>query len=343
MNAKIKSLVCLGLNTASWMYLIMLFSWLGMYIFTGDRFTIVALINYLAVYLFFPLLIVVLVAFACRNLKLGFGFLLGMLAFLWLWGAQFTPRTLGKLSDEPSLTVMTYNVLVWHEFTEPIMETIREENPDVLLLQELNLNLARKLKKDLGDMYPHQILEPVNDPSGIGVLSKYPIQDSGERLPSRWVGGPQVLDLDWNGQTITLVNFHMFPTSGIMPFDQVEKSLRLREQEAHLLKDLALRSDSVIMAGDANASPFSVAYQIITSQLQDAFREAGFGLGHTFPGSKIPESDRPHIGNWYVPPWLARIDYVFHSDDWVAISARTARIDGVSDHRGVIVELTRVD
>jgi vancomycin resistance protein VanJ len=343
MNSKTKSLVCLGLNAASWIYLILLFGWLGMYFFTGDRFTIIALINYLAVYLFFPLLLVVFAALACRKLRLGFGFLLGMLAFLWLWGAQFTPRILGTLSDEPTLTVMTYNVLAWHEFTEPILKTIRAENPDILLLQELNWNLARTLETDLGNLYPYQILEPMNAPNGIGVISKYPIQDSGKNLPSHWMGGPQVLDLDWNGQTITLVNFHMFPTSSIMPFDQVERSLRLREQEARLLDDLARRSDSVIMAGDANSSPLSSAYQIITSELHDAFREAGFGLGHTFPGSKIPESDRPHIGDWYVPPWLVRIDYVFHSNDWVTISARTARIDEVSDHRGVIVELTRAD
>jgi endonuclease/exonuclease/phosphatase (EEP) superfamily protein YafD len=34
-----------------------------------------------------------------------------------------------------------------------------------------------------------------------------------------------------------------------------------------------------------------------------------------------------------------RIDYVFHSDEWVTISARMAQIDGVSDHRGAIAVL----
>jgi endonuclease/exonuclease/phosphatase (EEP) superfamily protein YafD len=108
-----------------------------------------------------------------------------------------------------------------------------------------------------------------------------------------------------------------------------------------LLADLARRSDTVIMAGDANTSSLSDAYQIITSELEDSFRQSGFGLGHTFPGSDIPESDRPQIAGWYVPAWLARIDYVFHSNDWETISSRTARIDGVSDHRGVISVLKR--
>ena len=80
--------------------------------------------------------------------------------------------------------------------------------------------------------------------------------------------------------------------------------------------------------------PISEAYQIFTGELHDARREAGFGLGHTFPGSTVPGSDRPKIGGWYVPRWLARIDYIFFSDDWTAVVARTAQIDGVSDHRG---------
>jgi endonuclease/exonuclease/phosphatase (EEP) superfamily protein YafD len=134
----------------------------------------------------------------------------------------------------------------------------------------------------------------------------------------------------------------MFSTSGVFPHDQAERSFRLREQQARSLVDLARRSYSVIMAGDANTSPSSEAYQTITSELTDAFRQAGFGLGHTFPGSDIPESDRPHIGDWYVPRWLSRIDYIFYSNDWAAISTRTAKIDGVSDHRGVVAELQKM-
>ena len=41
--------------------------------------------------------------------------------------------------------------------------------------------------------------------------------------------------------------------------------------------------------------------------------------------------------------WLMRIDYIFHSEDWITISAHTAHVDGVSDHRGVIVELAKIE
>ena len=339
MSHKTKRIRCRDLAAVAGAYLLILFTWLGLYILTGDRFTVIALINYIAVYLFVPLFLVLIVAITCKSRWLGIGFIVGGLAFLWFWGDLFLPRLNQNSSTGPTLTVMTYNVLAWHNHYDPILETIRAENPDILLLQELNNGLASVLQNDLSNDYPYQVLEPLDNPEGIGVISKFPIRQSEVVLPQLWAGGPQILELAWNGEEIILVNFHMSPTTGILPLDEVEENIRSREREAHLLAGLAGQSDSVIMGGDANTSSLSDAYQIITAELGDSFRAAGFGLGHTFPGSTIPESDRPHIGRLFVPAWMTRIDYVFHSDDWTTLSARTARIDGVSDHRGVIVEI----
>lgn len=341
MNPKLKNSVCSVLVLASWIYLVLLFGWLGVYIITGDRFLLVALVNYLAVYFFYPLVLVLVTAILCQKRIFWIGFLIGGVVFIWFWGAQFVPRINQNRSDNITLSVMTYNVLAWHDHTESILVTIRAENPDILAIQELNFNLAEAIQLNLGEIYPYQVLEPSDDPTGIGVFSKFPIRSTGEKLPQRWIGGPQVLELEWNGDQVTLVNFHMTPTTGVFPAGEQTQRFRMREAEALLLADLARRSDTVIMAGDANTSSLSDAYQIITSELEDSFRQSGFGLGHTFPGSDIPESDRPQIAGWYVPTWMARIDYVFHSHDWETISSRTARIDGVSDHRGVLSVLKR--
>ena len=324
---------------ASGAYLVLLLVWLMAYLLTGDRFTFIALVNYLAVYLFFPLPLVLIVALLCKERNLWIGFSLGLIAFLWLWGGLFVPSLKRPSPTEPSLTVMTYNVLAWHQYNEAVLQTIRAEDPDIVLLQELNRGLARTLETELGEEYPYQVLEPVDNPTGIGVISKYPIHPTGEQLSLKWVGGPQVLKLLWNGETVKLVNFHMYPTTSLGPANVIEASIRLREAEARLLADFAHRSGPSIMGGDANSAPLSKSYRILTSELQDAWHPAGFGLGHTFPGSTIPGSDRPRLGSWYVPPWLVRIDYVFHSADWVTLSARLARFDGVSDHRGVVAVL----
>ncbi len=343
MTSKSKRIRCQDLVAVSGTYLLFLFSWLGIYLLTGDRFTVIALINFIAVYLFFPLILVLVVALICKSRWLGVGFIIGGLAFFWFWGDLFLPKFNQNTTSGPSLTIMTYNVLAWHDHYDAILETIKAENPDILLLQELNNGLASILENELSNDYPFQVLNPVDNPEGIGVISKFPIRQSGKSFPQLWAGGPQVLELDWGGEQIILVNIHMSPTTGILPLDEAEESIRSREREAQMLADLAGQSDSVILGGDANTSFLSGAYQIISSGLTDSFREMGLGFGHTFPGSKIPESDRPHIGRLFVPPWMTRIDYIFHSDDWSTISARTARFDGVSDHRGVIVELGQRD
>ena len=330
---------CRDLTIAAVVYLCFLFGWLGLYLLSGDRFTIIAFLNFIAIYLFVPLVLVLLVAIACKNRWLGISFLVGLLAMILIWGDHYLPAGDLNAGEQPTLKVMTYNVLAWHDFYEPILDTIRYEDPDVLLIQELNTGLAEVLEVDLSEAYPYQVLVPQDNPEGIGVISKFPIQPSGISLPQLWAGGPQILNLDWNGEQILLVNFHLTPTDGIFPIDEEDARIRAREREARLLSGLASQSGAAIMGGDANMPFLSDAYKAMTQYLEDGFRSAGAGLGHTFPGSTLPESDRPRIGSLFLPPWLMRIDYIFHSDEWTAVSAHTAKIDGVSDHRGVVVEL----
>ena len=104
---------------------------------------------------------------------------------------------------------------------------------------------------------------------------------------------------------------------------------------AEFAREAAARA-AVIAVGDANVSSLSDAYKLLREELEDAWIEAGFGLGHTFPGSGIPGSSRPQVAGILVPQWMARIDYVFYSDQMQAIAAHLAPFDGVSDHRGVV-------
>jgi endonuclease/exonuclease/phosphatase (EEP) superfamily protein YafD len=333
------------LNIASYSYLVLLIGWILLHFLTGDRIPYLALANFLSIYLFVPLPLVLLVALFTRSRSLSAGVAIGAAAFLLLWGPQFLPRLKGPQPEGLTLTVMTYNVLAWHSYTEPVIANIRAQYVDVVCFQELNQDLARAISTELKEEFPYQILEPVDNPTGIGVISRFPIRRTGERLPLRWVGGPQVLELDWDGQTVTLVNIHMTPNTRMAASSVIEPPIRMREAQAQELVALARRRSPIIIAGDANSAPLNEATRIITRELRDAWREAGFGLGHTFPGSTIPGSDRPRIGNSnrYVPPWLARIDYVFHSKDWVTVSARLAPFDRVSDHRGVIAILKLKD
>jgi endonuclease/exonuclease/phosphatase (EEP) superfamily protein YafD len=86
---------------------------------------------------------------------------------------------------------------------------------------------------------------------------------------------------------------------------------RTRQEQARKLVEYARGRSPAILGGDANAGPLSEAYHNFTREFRDAWREAGFGLGHTFPSRTIDESNRPKIGRWYIPPRVACIDYIF--------------------------------
>ncbi|HJW91071.1 MAG TPA: endonuclease/exonuclease/phosphatase family protein, partial [Anaerolineales bacterium] len=170
---------CTLIELVSWVYLIILFTWLTANQLTGDRFAILALANFIAAYFFLPLPAVLLLSILCRSRSLFIGFTIGLLAFLGLWGHLFLPRLRQPQASGPTLTVMTYNVLAWHTYTDKIIATVRAENPDIVLFQELNHTLAAALRDEMGVEYPYQVLKPVDDPTGIGVISKHPLRDTG--------------------------------------------------------------------------------------------------------------------------------------------------------------------
>jgi vancomycin resistance protein VanJ len=324
---------------AIWVYFTVLFGWLALYLGTGDRFGYISLVNSLAVYLFFPLPLVFLIALFVRRAEIWTGVILGSAVFLWFWGGLFIPQPRHAQAGGETLSVMTFNVLGKQDHTSQPIAAIRAENADVVFLQELNPNLAQAVQTELAGEFPYQVLAPVPGVAGMGVISKYPLHLSPETLPAPdWVGPPQVLSIEWNGITVNLVNFHMAPV-GFADSPTVSRVDRTREYQAKVVADFARQAGLIIAAGDANATSLSTSYHILTGQLHDSWGEAGFGFGNTFPGSDIPGSSHPHLAGWPVPKWLIRIDYVFHSSEWRTISARNAQFDGVSDHRGVVVVL----
>ncbi len=330
------------LIAAGWVYFTLLLVWAALYLLAGDQMSVLALFNNIAVYLFWPIPAMILLAAWVRRWEITLGCVIGGLLFGALWGDLFLPRLQPREADGDQLVVMTYNVLGRHDQAASLQDTIRQVDPDVVLIQELNPAVADALNRDLKKLYPYQVLQPETGVTGMGVLSKFPLRSTGVALPLEWVGHPQVLAMDWGNQTVTLVNFHMFP-SGLGTQEQVAYVYRAREDQARALAEFARTARTpLVAAGDANITPLADAYQILTGELRDAWREAGFGLGHTFPGSAIPGSSRPRLAGRPVPMWLARIDYIFFSDHWQAASARVAPFDGYSDHRAVVAELVLV-
>lgn len=321
-------------------YIGYLSTWFVLFVFLGDGAGYLGLFNAVALYFFIPLPIALWIAWRSKSSRLLLACFAGVAIFAWLWGPLFLPTTSAN-ADSPSLRVMTFNILGRIGDPDDILSSIKNEDADVLFVQELTPEYAVVLTAGLEGEYPYQILNPIEKAAGMGVFSRYPIEPLDVSIDGRWRGEPQLLRLDWQGEQITLVNFHAISTGTIWP-RWVQTTFDRREESIALLADFARDSSiagPVIVAGDGNLTRLNDTYKVLDAVLNDAWWQAGWGFGHTFPGNIEPDDMFTRISIFLIPHWLVRIDYVFHSDHWQASSAWLADFNGGSDHRGVVTDL----
>lgn len=325
-----------GLIVAAYVYFAGLACWMLLHSLAPDRWPLLFAVTSVAVYLFAPLPLMAGIGLWTRRLDIGLWVLLGTAAWAYLFGGLFVPGRGENVAEAggPTLRVMAYNMLGYNTNTEAVLAALREASADVIALQELNTVNAAAIERELGDVYPYRVLDQREGVTGSGVLSRYPLALLGN-LPGPWLGRAQVVRVDFDGTPVTFIRFHAY--SGIRQIDR-------REAAAQALAEYAAAHPGpLIAAGDLNATSLNAVYGVVTRELHDAWPQAGWGLGHTFPGALSPGSSRPVIFGIPVPKWLIRIDYVFHSDEFRTLTAENGPWDGTSDHRPVLVELVLED
>jgi endonuclease/exonuclease/phosphatase (EEP) superfamily protein YafD len=345
MRLRITPLIPLFLAFNS-LYVVGLAGWATLFFLFGDRWWWMYFLNSFAQYFFVPLPVLVLIALVVRKRIVWAGVAFVLVLGLAFYGDFLVPPLPRGQIDGSTLTVMTYNRLGFNRSTAGVADMVRAAGADVILFQELNPEVAAVLQRDLIAAYPYQELDPRDGVVGLGTISRFPLQPIDAHLEGSWVGSPQLLRLDFAGTPVTVLNFHTIPPAITSPFtpgaqDWMNGIIRERERQSRVIGDLAkAHPGPFLAAGDLNAGDLSDAYAIITRSLKDAWREGGWGFGHTFPGAAMHGSSRPFIAGFYVPTWLVRIDYVFHSDHWQTVSARIGPWDGQSDHRPVLATLS---
>jgi len=323
-------------------YLMALFSWFFLFTIFGDGNGYLGLVNALALYLFIPLPIVAFVSYHYKFRKLLMPIFAGLIIFAYLWGPLFFPTGIVQLETDATLRVMTFNVLGRAGNHEAILKSIREENADIIFLQELTPEIAAVISLRLADDYAYQILQPASRSRGLGVISRYPLQKLDALIPGKWMGPPpQILEMELDGKAITLVNFHTVPTGSIWP-RRVVGTFKDRENDLQALANFATSQKQIgplIVAGDANVTRLNEAYKSLAGVLEDAWLQAGFGFGHSFPGPYEEGNSYAQISFFRIPYWLVSIDYIFYSNEFEAIETWMGVFYGGSDHRSVVTEI----
>lgn len=255
----------------------------------------------------------------------GFAFILGIstgIIFV-CYLPLFWPPSVTSNPAAVKLKVISYNTWSKNYGTDGIARIVKEQRPDVLLLQEMKTETFRRLTERLQDLYPDQELHFSHEPGMLlAIISRYPAES---RPVTKGKGRVQRVVLHSPAGPLAVYNVHMLRRGGWG--SRYRKIIRL------LQEDLVPERWPVILGGDFNSPDRSDTYKFITKYLNNAHREAGFGFGFSFPASSFKL-----FGLIPVPP-LVRIDHIFVNDNFVTIKAGTIRDSGGSDHFPVMAVL----
>ncbi|MBO4906829.1 MAG: endonuclease/exonuclease/phosphatase family protein [Bacteroidaceae bacterium] len=280
--------------------------------------------------------------------------LIGILA-CWSFIHDYFPLNLSSTPPkEGALKVLSFNSKAFggndanrDDGHNSVVEYLLNSNADIICLQESTIPSSKKealiQQMEDNDYYSYDAVQQF-------VFTRLPILSSDTlQIPTRTNGGQKLL-LDYNGDTILLINIH-FESNHLSAELKNQYKDALRSAEADTLrKELkpmvgmlktaapyrAQQTDiveeiieewlprPVIVCGDFNDTPVSYTLRVLTQHLDNAYEQSGFGLGFTFHERGFP----------------VRIDHILYSPSYFRSAA--SRIDhdmDYSDHYPIITYL----
>lgn len=215
------------------------------------------------------------------------------------------------------LRVMSANLQASNSSHELLIGYVREVDPDILVVQEMTQEWYAKLSSELAEM-PHYAGKPQPNPFGIGVFSKLEFESAKVIAFSR-KGNPSIkITVINGGKEIVVIGTHSLPPI-------TANLLQMRNEHLQNISEhIAKLTQSVILVGDLNTTPWSAAFKklIDKSRLRDSRR--GFGIHPTWPAKLLPV--------------MIPIDHILVSESVDVVLRQVSGHIG-SDHRSVWVDI----
>lgn len=231
------------------------------------------------------------------------------------------PRTFGGPDDPPaggqSIRMLSFNTLRGNADVTQMLEIIKARHINVLSLQELPVNGARRLqRRGVEDIFPYRVLG-IEAKGGGGIYSRFPAT---RMAPTKTrLRQPRAMIKPRRSIPFEVMSIH--PRA---PRDRANTDRWSREMDWLPVADEP--GPSRVLAGDFNATLDSVKLRdLINTGYRDAGSTMGSGLTTTWP-AKL---------RWPLP---VTIDHVLFEDPIAIVDYEVIPINN-SDHKAVYTEL----
>lgn len=234
----------------------------------------------------------------------------------------FAARPLHPRLGEP-LRLMTANVFIGNQHPQPILAAVRSQQPDVLLLMEIDDRWLSSLE-DLNSRYPYRQVAIRDEgfaqhgPFGLALFSRYPLKET--QIHRLGTAKTPVIEttLDIGTQRWTLFAAHPYPP--VTAACSIARNTLLAE-----LGELAGKVDGpTVVLGDLNITRWSPHFRGLLDAGGVSDSMLGFGYQASWPD--------------IFPTPVIPIDHVLISPDLFVVARQIGpSID--SDHRPVIADL----
>ena len=220
--------------------------------------------------------------------------------------------------NRPTTRILAFNVLTSNQKIEQAVAYIIEQDPDIIVLQEVDSQWMDTLQNQLSGKYPHQLARPRADNFGIAAFSRIAFSSAFIRNP----GDQDVPSVELVFQSREKGQFRIIGTHPLPPVSHEYWQSRNTQLNA-IAENVRDSPIPTIVCGDLNTTPWSPFFRdfINTSGLRPA--SLGRGIPPTWTGNT----------KWLGLP----IDYVAVPPE-VHVTQRHVGPNLGSDHRPVIVD-----
>ena len=221
-------------------------------------------------------------------------------------------------SGNTELKVLHANVLARNTAYGRLIKLVDDENPDIIILQEISPAWAAEIQS-LRSEYPYSRIEAREGNFGIALLSRFPLTAS-QVVTSPPLDYPTIVaDVSVGDKSLHVVTTHPMVPLGRSFYDA------RNEQLGTLPALLDSESDASMLVGDLNASMWDFHLRLLEQSSGLANARAGFGIVPTWPT--------------FMPFAMIPIDHVFVSDSISVTGFRSGSRIG-SDHLPLVVTMT---